>query len=366
MRIVEAIEGDYIETKKENLYFDVKGLLHPDDYIICFLRFFPHPEGERMKNGINYKKVYKLNERYAFLRKHYPKYLFPSKELDLEVQGVHKEEIKKVYSPRNFFEDLLERNCLFNSENRSKDLCQLLINKGNLSKSSIGITGSTMIGLNTEDSDIDLIIYGTETSLKFQENMAQIFEKSNNCRKYNLDEYRSHYGWRVGGSNIPFEDFLRSEQRKLHQGKFFNHDFFIRYITSPKDWNGSFYDYQYKNCGRIKLKAEIIDAKYSIFTPCLYKINPIKILAKRITSKKIKLKDINSINSFRGRFCEHAREKETVLVEGKLENETFMESWFQFWSYFWYYYNTWFNGRFIFRNWFKACCYWWNINNCNG
>ena len=61
------------------------------------------------------------------------------------------------------------------------NLCQLLINKGNLSKNSIGITGSTMIGLNTEVSDIDLIIYGTETSLKFQENLAQIFEKSNNC-----------------------------------------------------------------------------------------------------------------------------------------------------------------------------------------
>ena len=67
--------------------------------------------------------------------------------------------------------------------------------------------------------------------------MAQIFEKSNNCRKYNLDEYRSHYGWRVGGSNIPFEDFLRSEQRKLHQGKFFNHDFFIRYINSDDSNN---------------------------------------------------------------------------------------------------------------------------------
>jgi predicted nucleotidyltransferase len=105
MSIIEAIEGDYIETKKEKFYFDVKGLHHPDDYIICFLRFFPHPEGERMKNGIKYKKIYKLNERYALLRKEYLKFLFFSKELDLETQGVYKEEIKKVYTPRNFFRD---------------------------------------------------------------------------------------------------------------------------------------------------------------------------------------------------------------------------------------------------------------------
>jgi predicted nucleotidyltransferase len=323
MSIIEAIEGDYIETKKEKFYFDVKGLHHPDDYIICFLRFFPHPEGERMKNGIKYKKIYKLNERYALLRKEYLKFLFFSKELDLETQGVYKEEIKNVYTPRNFFRDLLEKKKLSDSEKRSRDLCQLLINEGNLSKNSIGIIGSIIVGLNTEDSDIDLVIYGTETSLKFQEMIVQTFKKSNNVRKYNLDEYKSHYEWRVGGSNIPFKDFLRSEQRKLHQGKFFNRDFFIRYITSPEDWNGNFYDYQYENCGRIKLKAEIIDSKFSIFTPCLYKINPIKILEKESVSKKIKLKDISSINSFRGRFCEHAREKEKVVVEGKLEKVTF-------------------------------------------
>ncbi|MFX0178527.1 MAG: nucleotidyltransferase domain-containing protein, partial [Candidatus Hodarchaeota archaeon] len=228
-----------------------------------------------------------------------------------------------VYTPRSFFEDLLGKKNLSNIEKHSIDICQLLINEGNLSKNSIGITGSTMVGLNTEDSDIDLIIYGTETSLKFQEKLTQIFKKSNNFRKYNLDEYKSHYEWRVGGSNIPFKNFLQSEQRKLHQGKYFNRDFFIRYIKSSKDWNGNFYDYQYENCGRIKLKAEIIDSKFSIFTPCLYKINPIKILEKKFLLKKIKLKDISSINSFRGRFCEHAREKETVVVEGKLEKVTF-------------------------------------------
>ena len=317
MKIIQGIEGDYIETKKDNLFFDVKGLLHPDDYIICFLRFFPHPEGVRLKNGIKFRKVYKLDERYAILREKYPDYLFFSEELDLEVQGVKKKEIKKIYTPRNFFKKLLEKINLPSIEIRSRELCELLISQGNLSEDSIGITGSTMIGLNTGDSDIDIIIYGTEESLKFQEYLEQIFKKSNKIRKYNDDEYKSHYQWRAGGSDIPFEDFLKSEQRKLHQGKFMAHDFFIRYIKSPKDWKGNFYDYQYKNLGRIKLKAEIINSKDSIFTPCSYKINPITVLECRINVDNIK--EISEINSFRGRFCEQAREREIVLVEGKLE-----------------------------------------------
>ncbi|MFX0023191.1 MAG: nucleotidyltransferase domain-containing protein [Candidatus Hermodarchaeota archaeon] len=323
MGLAKAIEGDYIETIEDKLFFDVKGLLHPNDYIISFLRFFPHPEGERKKKGISYKKIYKLNERYNFLKKNFPKYLFYSDELGLEVQGVKKDEIKKVYNPRYFFKNLLNKNILSPIEKYSRLLCELFITEGNISENSIGITGSIMIGLNTEDSDIDIIIYGTTTSIKFQEKLKKIFEKANNCRKYTLEEYKSHYKWRFGGSDISFEDFLKSEQRKQHQGKFMDRDFFIRYIKSPNDWKGNFYDYRYENIGRIKLKAEIIDSENAIFTPCSYEINPLRILESNTKSIKLNMGDITEINSFRGRFCEQAKTGETVLAEGKLEKVIF-------------------------------------------
>ncbi len=321
MKTIKGIEGDYIETKNDKLFFDVKGHLHPDNYIICYLRFFPMSEGDRTKNGIKYKKVYQLGDRYSLLKEKYPKYLFFSKELDLEVQGVSKKDIKEIHTPKKFFKKLIEGNDLSNIESHSRELCELLISQGNINEDSIGITGSTMVGLNTEDSDIDLIVYGTETCLKFHERLKYIFKGSDNIRKYDNDEYKSHYEWRVGGSDIPFEDFLRSERRKQHQGKFMDHDFFIRYIKSPKDWKGNFYDYQYKNLGRIKLKAKILDSKDSIFTPCSYIIKTHKILES--TMKDINLRDINEVNSFRGRFCEQAKEGENVLIEGKLEKVNF-------------------------------------------
>lgn len=320
---VDAIEGDYIETKEDNLFFDVKGVLHPNNYKICFLRFFPHIDGERAKNNIHFKKVYNLSERYAILREKYPKYLHFSNQIDLEVQGVKTEDIAKIYTPRGFYRELKEENKLTGIKKYSTELCDLFITEGNLIENLIGITGSTMIGLNFDNSDIDIIIYGTESSLRFQEKLAEIFKRSNKLRKYNIEEYKSHYNWRVGGSGISFEDFLKIEKRKQHQGKFGKIDFFIRYIKSPEDWNGNFYDYKYKNYGRIKLKADIIDSKDAIFTPCTYKINPHKVLDSTVKSKKIKMKEINEINSFRGRFCEQVKEGEKVFVEGKLEKVTF-------------------------------------------
>lgn len=323
MKINEAIEGDYIETKNDNLFFDVKGILHPNDKKICFLRFFPDNDGERIINGISYKKIYQINNRFDILREFYPKYIFYSKELDLEIQGVKLEDIKSIHTPKMFYKKLLEKYNLSGLEKCTLELCDLFIGEGTLSENSLGITGSMMVGLNTEDSDIDLIIYGTENSIEFQNRLEKIFSNSKKCRKYNLDEYRSHFKWRFGGSDIIFEDFLKSEQRKQHQGKYNNRDFFIRYIKSPKDWGGSFYDYKYKNCGRIKLKAKIIDSENSIFTPCTYKIDPLSIIEKRRNSNNVNIKDITEIVSFRGRYCEQARDGELILAEGKLEKVSF-------------------------------------------
>ena len=325
MDFIEGIEGDYIESKGDNLFFDVKGIHHPKERKICFIRFYPDPKGDRERRGQKYTKIYDLKQRYSFLKKNYPKYLFFSENLDLELQGVKNKDIKKIYTPREHFRDLQGKESVSEVEKYSRLLCDLFINEGNLPENSIGITGSSMVGLNKNTSDIDLIIYGTQIGIEFQDKLTNIYKASNHCRSYEIEEYKTHYEWRVGGSNISFEDFIKSENRKLHQGKFHGIDFFLRYIKSPEDWKGSFHDYRYKNYGRIKIKADISDSTDSIFTPCSYKINAISILESDKHPKNVNLKDIHEVNSFRGRFCEQAREGETVFVQGKLEKVFFKD-----------------------------------------
>jgi predicted nucleotidyltransferase len=319
MDFPKGIEGDYIETKEDNLFFDVKGLFHPNDRKICFLRFYPEVGGDRVRNEIKYKKIYDLEERYSLLKEKYPNYLFFSTELDLELQGVKNDEVKQIFTPREYFKKLTISESITPLESNSLEFCELIINEGGISKESIGISGSCMVGLNKEDSDIDIIIYGTRTSLELQKRLELIFNKSNKCRKYTLEELKDHYEWRFGGSEIDFEDFLRSEKRKLHQGKFNGIDFFIRYIKSPVDWKGTFYDYKYENYGRIKILAEILEDKDSLFTPCCYKIKTINIIEIKTKVSRFYAENVKEIASFRGRFCEHAKKGEKVLVEGKLE-----------------------------------------------
>jgi predicted nucleotidyltransferase len=328
MKFPEGIEGDYLETKKDALIFDIKGLRHPKDRKISFIRFFPHKNGDRVRDDIKYKKIYDLEDRYDFLKDKYPQFLFFSKRYDIELQGVSLDEIKKIYTPRDHLKKLKSGKNLKNiSDDLSVKLCDIFINEGNLKQENIGITGSSMVNLSKNDSDIDIVIYGTEVSKEFQETIKNIFNsKSNEVRKYNIDELKEHYYFRAGGSGISFEDFVKSEKHKLHQGKFNNIDFFIRYIKNPNDWKGTYYDYQYKNLGRIKLLARILDAQDSIFTPCSYKIKVSKILNSNSNDFEIGKGKISEINSYRGRFCEQAKKNDKIFVEGKLERVKFKDS----------------------------------------
>ena len=65
--------------------------------------------------------------------------------------------------------------------------------------------------------------------------------------------------------------------------------------------------------GNARIKAKIVDASNSIFTPCSYQISKTEILE----GNKSHL--IKEIVSFRGRFCEQAVEGETIIAQGKVE-----------------------------------------------
>jgi predicted nucleotidyltransferase len=112
---------------------------------------------------------------------------------------------------------------------------------------------------------------------------------------------------------MSFEDFVRTESRKVLQGKFMGRDYFIRFV---KDWNEIEEKYGailYKPVSYAKIRATVVDDSEAIFTPCHYKIDNVKIL------EGTNIEAIEEIVSFRGRFCEQARNGETVIAQGKVE-----------------------------------------------
>ena len=313
MREIKAREGDLIETY-DNLIFDVKGLIHPPNRFIAYVRYIQDPKGDRQRKNILYKKVYPLSEREKLLENKYSQYLYYDPIFGERLEGVPIKCISTLYQPSKKVSELLKNPTSDKVEKKAIKFVQYLHDTSKVPMKKLGLSGSILLGLYTKKSDIDLIVYGRKNCLAMHETLKQLMkEEKSNVSSYNLNDLKRLYNFRSRDTHMPLEDFLRIERRKSLQGKYENKDFFIRFLIDWDEVNEKYGDRRYVPMGNARIKAKIVDASNSIFTPCSYQISNSEILE----GKKSQL--IKEIVSFRGRFCEQAVEGETIIAQGKVE-----------------------------------------------
>ena len=316
---MRAREGDIIETRGKSL-FDVKGLVHPPGRIIAFIRFFPDPEGDRERDGVTYRKVYALSERYALLKRDFPQYLVYDPVFDEYLCEVPIEGVKKHYQPINRLRALRHKGASDETERLALAFTELLKEGGNISWIKLGISGSLLVGLHTPTSDIDPIVYGSESCHKVHRALKTLLEdEKSHVKAYDWEGLKGLFDFRSGDTAMSFEEFVQTESRKVLQGKFMGRDYFIRCV---KDWDEVKERYgtvRYRAEGYAKIKAQVTSDSEAIFTPCRYELENVEIL------EGARVEPIREIASFRGRFCEQAKKGEEVIAQGKVERVQKME-----------------------------------------
>jgi len=343
------IEGDFIESKSGHI-FELKGFHQPQDQTIAFIRYAPTSKSpslelERRKR-INsstcsleyYKKIYPLNEKFQYIKENHPEYLFPHPNYYFQLQAVPNSEIKEHYLPNKFLQILHNSREILPSSSVLKDaldLCIYLSEKSGVAYENIGITGSLLVGLQNEESDIDLIVYGYENSIKIRKVIKENFQNQDEnypLHAYSMENYRDLYKSRAKGSSISFQKFLQYEIRKIHQGKFRNRDFFIRFLehSNRNEYKNEnqFENRKIKSLGRIGLSGEVINDEFWWTTPSRVQIADVTILNSKMLMHdahdllrfhNLKITDIYQIISLRGRFTENVRLLERFHIWGPLE-----------------------------------------------
>jgi len=308
-------EGDLVETV-ENLIFDVKGLVHPPRKIIAFPRFIPDPKGSRQRQHIHYRKIYSLSERLTFLEQTLPHYIVYDLVFDEKLCEIPLENVKRHYQPTKRLKELKNSQSLDALEADALEFIETLKDSANVPWDSLGISGSLLVKLHTPSSDIDPVVYGSENCRKVYEALKSLTrDKIGHVKAYSLEGLQKLFEFRVRDTQTSFEDFVRTESRKILQGKFKDRDYFIRFVKDWREIEAEYGTIRYKNVGYAKIKAEIEDDSEAIFTPCNYKIRNARVLEGPSFP-------IEEIASFRGRFCEQARKGETVVAQGKVERVT--------------------------------------------
>ena len=313
-RIMKAREGDLIETIDGNI-FDVKGLVHPPDRVIAFIRFTPDLNGERRRGETRYRKVYALHERYELLRRKFPQYLVLDPAFSQWLCEVPNEIVKQHYEPSAYLSQLRRKSLLDELETQALELAQLLHVESGVGWSALGISGSLLAGLHTSKSDIDLVVYGSRNCRRVYNMLSSLVrDKTSGLKSYKKHDLERLFDFRSKDTMMEFEDFVRTESRKLLQGKFHERDYFIRCVKAWDEVPETYGAVQYKSVGEAKVRATVTDDSEMIFTPCTYRIDGVQVHEGKYSNS------IREIASYRGRFCEQARNGEEIVALGMVES----------------------------------------------
>ena len=308
-----VIEGYYVEST-DGLLFAVKGLVHPPEAVVAYLRYAPDSDGERKRDGVRYRRLYKFEEQEELLRKEYPSYLFDDPVFGERLQGVPKERIRLIYDPCLKLAELRRQEGLDELEEKAVEFADLLVGRAGVPESSIGISGSILVGLHTPRSDVDAVVYGSEHCRAIHGALRGLLDESRGeVRRLNGNEMRELYASRSQDTPMSFEDFTWLEERKVIQGRFRGCEYFIRFVKDPAEVGESYSDRRYTSLGQATIEATVTDTNEAIFTPCTYSVQDVRLV------DGLEVGGLREIVSFRGRFCEQAKEGERVIAKGKLE-----------------------------------------------
>jgi predicted nucleotidyltransferase len=191
----------------------------------------------------------------------------------------------------------------------------LLQREAQVPASALGITGSVLIGLHTEQSDLDVMAFGVESCRKVYAALRRLLDMQTftELRLLDFKGLEALYAERVIDTQMDFEEFAMLEMRKVNQGRFRDRTYFIRFVKDPTEAKDEYGAVQYTPLGRSRITGTIVHDQDSIFTPCRYPICNVQVLGEQQAFVP------SEIVSYRGRFCEQAFTGELITATGTLE-----------------------------------------------
>jgi len=303
----ERLEGDYIETA-EGLLFAVKGVHHPPRLTIAYLRYMPNPQGERVRNGRRYARLYDLQHTEDILRRNFPQYLNRIERKSLTLQSVPSEYILRRHDPRQKLKEIIGKPEGDLQKTIAK-LTEALQSKGVPCK-AIGVSGSPLIDLAGPDSDVDLIVYGLENGRKAYESLRELRRETNWITAYDEENVMRVVWSRWADTGLDLKKLGSSEVKKILHGRVDDRDYFFRLLKLPQEVEIEDHS---RPLSVVRLTARITDAEEAIYAPCSYLIEDCEYLESR------GLPIATQLLSYRGKYTEQAEKGDLVEARGTLE-----------------------------------------------
>lgn len=306
---MNMVEGFYFRLYDGSIFY-VKGVSHPVDRVVAFPKYVKSMDGNRIAlDGSRYVKVAGIDSEYRIVFERYSSYLVYDEYFGRRVVLVPLEDIAEVYNPIDKASKII-RDAIGGVLVDVRDMLMDVISATGVR--NIGVSGSILVDLYREDSDIDIVVFGDTDCRKVYSFLSEVIDKpGSRIRRYDEDSIAKLYLSRATETPIGFEELVAQERRRVLEGLYRNREYFIRLVdTSHAD--DVYGVYRCRKLGTSTMRLRIVDAKRSIYTPCRYGVEVLEVL------EGIDI-DVEEVYSLRGRFNEIAYEDEIVIARGTIE-----------------------------------------------
>ncbi len=257
-----------------DFYFSAVGYSY-GDFVRCLLRYVPSDEGDRLLEGKRYKKL----SHAEALR--YP--LFEEFKMN-GVFFVPIDVVDEIYRPDERLEEVCERD---GTVSKLADFFGL---------KRMGVTGSRLIGLSREDSDVDFVAYGLKN---FEEGRLKIKEGLEDGSLDPPDLVKVYERRKV---NLPFEVFRVHEERKFNKAKIDGVNFDLLFVRESE--SSPIPEVIGVKIGTATISAEVTDSRFAFDYPACYFVDH---------------PEIEAVLSYTHTFVGQAFEGEVLEARGVLE-----------------------------------------------
>lgn len=309
MSKIEIIEGFFFKLKNNDIFY-VKGVVHPPNRLVSYPKYISNENGDRIdKYGNRYRKIQTLRDEYEYITSRYGAYIRYDEFFCRDIVAVPLNEIAHLFDPIAKVHELLSSEPVEPVLRDAVDMVLDIVNSTNVKE--IGISGSILIDLYKNDSDIDVVVYGVSSGLKVYSYLKEVVGKDPRYRRYKGDNILQLYMRRSLETPIPLHQLIYQESRRVLEGYFNGREYFIRLVKLPHE-EPIYGSYRCVKLGKATMKLKVIDAGEAIFTPCRYKVEVVKHLDGVRA-------EVNEVYTLRGRFAEIAHEGEEIIVHGTVE-----------------------------------------------
>ncbi len=240
---------DFFQTV-DGWIFAVSDYHHPHG-LRSLLRYIPDPAGERIADGIRYRKM-DFDLAFDFLRQKRPDYIS-----DLHV--VPPSDLLRLYDPSPGL------RAIVGGDPKTKKLA-LILSRAGVPWDKMGITGSRLIGLQAPDSDIDFVVYGPMWWRA--RDIVERAKREGAVQELDEETWRKIYSKR--NPEISLDEFILHEKRKGNRGMI-DGTYFDLLFT--RDWDQIQPLERGTPAGQGLIEATVTDCEFAFDSPAIFRLD---------------------------------------------------------------------------------------------